>query len=93
MVEVADESTAHGTVVAMTHAVVLQLCDETGSTVLPGILILKSKYSAEDRVTTGCFTLHCLLHTSTCKHRASTIKTECLLLHEYKSKELGYDIS
>lgn len=62
---VSDESTAHGTVVAMTHAVVLQWGDEMGSTVLPGILILKSKHSAEDRVTMGCFTLHCLLHMQT----------------------------
>lgn len=39
----ADESTGHGAVIAMTHAVVLQWGNETGSTVLPGILHLEVK--------------------------------------------------
>lgn len=57
-----------------------------------GSSISKSKHFAEDRVTTGCFVLHCLLNMQTCKHRTSSIKTESLLI-EYKSKEPGYDIS
>lgn len=42
-VGVADESTVHGGVVALTHTVVCHWDDEVGSTVLPGILHLEVK--------------------------------------------------
>lgn len=55
--------------------------------------IVKSKCSAKDTDTLGCFELHCWLNTQTYRRIHTAPSGQHLPLHKYKSKELGYESS